>query len=73
MQGLKRRLAALETEHPECSGPGIWIILEPGETEEQGLARWEAENGPRAAGQPAVVWHIINTGVPRGPDSVVRS
>lgn len=56
---LMQRIGALETAGP---GQTVWLVLEPDETAEQGVARYEAKHGPR----PAITWHTICTGVPRG-------
>lgn len=64
---LMQRVDALEGQRRDAfRGPAIWLVLEPGETEEQGIARYEAEHGPCKPGQPAVIWRTICTGVPRG-------
>ena len=68
---LMQRVDALEHSGGEhFTGPAIWLVLEPGETTEQGIARYEAKHGPRLAGQPAVVWRPVLTGVPRGGSSL---
>ncbi len=65
---LKRRLEALEGAGRDAFfGPAIWVALEPGETSDEGLARYEAEHGPRLPGQPTLIWR---SGVPRGKDSI---
>ena len=68
---LMQRVDALEgSGGNRFSGPAIWLVLEPGETPDQGIARYEAKHGPRLPGQPAVVWRPVLTGVPRGEDSL---
>ncbi len=68
---LMQRVGALEVRGGDhIAGPTVWLVLEPGETTEQGIARYEAKHGPRLPGQPAVVWHSITTGVPRGEGSL---
>lgn len=68
---LMQRIGALEERGGEhFAGPVAWLVLEPGETTEQGIARYEAKHGPRLPGQPALVWQPIITGVPRGDDSL---
>lgn len=70
MKAMAKRIDALEERGSEhFAGPAIWLVLNPGETDEQGIARYEAKHGPRLPGQPAVVWRVIETGVPRGEDS----
>lgn len=51
-------------------GPAVWLVLEPGETTEEGIARYEAKHGPRLPGQPAIVWRPVCTGVPRGDSTL---
>lgn len=69
---LRRRVEALEGLGELLWGvaPAIWLVLEPGETSEQGIARYEAKHGPRLPGRPAVIWRPVGTGVPRGEDSI---
>lgn len=62
---LKRRLEKLEGARDGFFGPAIWLVLNPGETSDEGVARYEAEHGPRQPGQPAIIWHPVSTGVPR--------
>ena len=70
---LRERLTKLEElEGDAFKGEAVWLVLEPGETAELGIARWEVENGPRQPGQRAIIWHPIETGVPRGAESVCR-
>ena len=68
---LRRRLDALEygDGNPRQGGV-VCLVLEPGETSEEGIARYEAKHGPRDPGQPAVIWRPITTGVPRGEGSL---
>ena len=68
---LMQRVDALEDSGGHrYTGPAIWLLLEAGETTEQGIARYEAKHGPRLPGQPALVWQPVFTGVPRGEDSL---
>lgn len=67
---LKRRVDALEGGAGRFAGPTIWLVLNPGETKAEGVARWEAVNGPRKPGQPAAIWLCVETGVPRGEHSI---
>lgn len=62
---LRDRLSKLEVADA-FRGPAAWLVLEPSETTEQGIARYEAKHGPRLPGQPAIIWHPVSTGVPRG-------
>lgn len=64
---LRDRLSNLEVATADAfRGPAVWLVLEPGETTEHGIVRWEAQHGPRLPGQPAIIWHPVCTGVPRG-------
>ena len=64
---LRERLSRLEVAGGDAlHGPTLWLVLEPGETTEQSIARYEAKHGAREPGQPALVWQPIFTGVPRG-------
>lgn len=57
MNRLDRRLAALESRKGiGFDGPGIWIVLDPGETSDDGVARYEAEHGECQPGQPVIIW-----------------
>ena len=68
---LRDRLSKLEVATADVfRGPAIWLVLEPGETTEQAIARHEAKHGPRLPGQPAVIWHPVYTGVPREEGSL---
>lgn len=70
---MTQRVEALEGRAGDSfTGEAVWLVLEPDETTEQGIARWEAENGPRQPGQRAIIWHPVETGVPRGAESVCR-
>lgn len=60
--GLSGRVQALEEKHDAAFQGGVFIVTEPGETNEQARARWEAVNGP-LDGRMAITW--IVTGVPR--------
>ena len=67
---LTQRLQALELRDADAfQGEAVWLVLEPGETTEEGMARWEAKNGPSLPGQRAIIWHPVYTGVPRGEDA----
>ena len=67
---LGQRVSALERRHSTFQGEAVWLVLEPGETTERGIARYEAKHGPRLPGQPAIVWRPVCTGVPRGDSSL---
>ena len=68
---LRDRLSKLEVATTDVfRGPAIWLVLEPGETTEQAIDRYEAKHGPRLPGQPAVIWHPVCTGVPRGESTL---
>ena len=67
MKAMRARIDALEVREGESfAGEAVWLVLEQGETTEQGIARWEAEHGPRQPGQREIIWHPVYTGVPRG-------
>lgn len=47
MKGMSARIDALENLAGDSfAGEAVWLVLEPGETTEQGMARWEAKHGP---------------------------
>ena len=71
MANLGRRLSALKGREGGKRLPAIWVICEPGENPETAIARHEAEQGSRLPGQGAVVWHVVDSCVPRGADSWV--
>lgn len=69
MKGLSTRLADLEQrlapQPTKRCGPAAWMVMEQGESEDQTVARYEAEHGALTPGQLAVIWRVC-TGVPRG-------
>lgn len=55
MKGLSSRLEALEARGSPFTG-SHWIICEDGETRDQALARYEAENGPVLDTDMTIIW-----------------
>lgn len=53
---MMRRLDALEVKARSFSGPAVWLVLDPGETTGEGIARHETKHGERQPGQPALIW-----------------
>ena len=52
---LNIRLDALEARSPPFTG-SHWIICDEGETRDQALARYEAENGPVLETDMTIIW-----------------
>lgn len=65
-RGLSGRVDALEGRL--LSGHAVWLVLEPGETEADAIARYQAGHEPDNAS--AVNWNLVRTGVPRGELSI---
>lgn len=60
MTGFKRRLAALEGKVRKVFKPWVRIIQEVGETREEAVAKWEADNGkPFDDEANNIIWRII--------------
>jgi len=58
---IATRLEALE-RRVERRSAAVWMFRGPDESNEEAIARWEADNGP-LDGRWALIW--IETGVPR--------
>lgn len=62
MKALRTRVEALEGAGTAFIGPAIWLDIDDGDTVAGGIAKWEAEHGPRKPGQLVVAWVSADAG-----------
>ena len=67
VRNMRGRVEALENGRDGGFRPFVWLIRDPGESNDQVLAKYERENRP-IDDRPTLLW--VCTGVPRGEGSI---